>query len=58
MKAEINKNGKLEINTNNFDLCYKCKNIYKCPLIQAITKEYVILHYEDIEIKECGLFKK
>jgi len=33
-------------------------SIEACPLIQALSKEYVILHYSDIEISKCGLFKR
>ena len=58
MYAIINDEGNLEVHTDENDSCYFCKNIYKCPLIQAISKEYVILHYSDIEISKCGLFKK
>ena len=58
MYALVNDRGNLEIHTDNYDLCYTCKNIRKCPLIQAISKEFVIMHYSDIEIKECGLYKK
>lgn len=58
MYAKVNEKGKLEIHTNYNDLCYKCKNLYKCPLIHCISQEIVILHYADTEVKECGLFKK
>ena len=58
MYEAVNDRGELEVCTDIFDLCYSCKNLSKCPLIQAISKEYVILHYSDIEIKECGLYKR
>lgn len=58
MYAFVNYEGKLEVQTDENDSCYLCKNLYKCPLIQAISKEYVVLHYSDIEISKCGLFRK
>jgi hypothetical protein len=58
MRAEINKKGRLEINCEPYDLCFKCKNVKNCPLIQAISQEIVILHYSDIAIGECGLYQK
>ena len=44
--------------TDENDSCFFCRNVYKCPLVQAISKEYVILHYSEIEITKCGLFKR
>ena len=58
MYAIINDAGNLEVHTDENDSCFLCKNIYKCPLVQAISKEYVVLHYADIEITRCGMFKK
>ena len=58
MFAIVNEKGSLEVHTHEDDLCFICKNINKCPLINALAKEYVILHYSDIEIQKCGLFKK
>lgn len=57
MYAIVNNQGKIEVHTDNYDLCYSCKNILKCPLIQAISKEYVFMHYSDVKIRECGLYK-
>jgi hypothetical protein len=58
MRAEINKKGQLSIICEEYDLCERCKNATKCPLIQAISQEIVILHYSDIAIGECGLYQK
>jgi len=58
MYCTVNNKNNLEVHTDNNDLCFYCKNLYKCPLIQALTNEYVFLHYSDIEIKDCGLFRK
>ena len=58
MRAEIDKKGDLVIYTECYDLCTTCKHSRKCPLIQAISQEIVILHYSDVAIGECGLFKK
>ncbi len=58
MYCTVNNNGNLVVHTDENDLCYKCKNIYKCPLVQAFSKEYVVMRYSDIEIRDCGLFKK
>lgn len=54
----VNDRGNLEVHTDSNDLCFNCKNLYKCPLIQALSKEFVILHYSDIEIKDCALYKR
>ncbi len=58
MYCIVNDRGSLEVHTDSADLCFSCKNVYKCPLLQALSKEYVFLHYSDVEIKECALFKK
>lgn len=58
MYCSVDKYGKLQVCADEDDLCTKCKNLYKCPLIQALRKEYVFLHYSDIEIRDCGFFKK
>lgn len=58
MRAEINKKGQLSIICEEYDLCQRCKNATKCPLVQAISQEIVILHYSDIAIGECGLYQK
>lgn len=58
MYCIVNNDNDLEVHTDKFDLCFNCKNLYKCPLLQAIQKEYVFMHYSDIEIQECALFKK
>jgi len=58
MYALVNNNGALEVYAEASDLCKQCKNCYICPLIQAICKEYVFMHYSDIEVKDCGLFKR
>ena len=57
MYCTVNKSGILEIRTEDTDICFDCKNLYKCPLIQAIQKEYVFMHYSNIEVQECALFK-
>lgn len=58
MHAFVNNKGMLELHVDDYDKCCNCKNIKFCPLIQAITKEYVVLHYSNIEVKECGVYKK
>ena len=58
MFATVNDENELEVHATDADLCFRCQNLYICPLIQAIYKDYVFLHYSDLEVKECGLFKK
>lgn len=58
MYCIVNDYGELEVHTNEEDSCFLCKNINKCPLVQALSKEYVILHYSEIEVAKCGLFKR
>lgn len=58
MYCIVNNCGEIEVHTEDCDLCSSCKNVLGCPLIQALTKEYVFLHYADVEVKECCLFKK
>lgn len=57
MYCIVNDEGGLEVHTDTNDICFNCKHLYKCPLIQALSKEYVILHYSNIEIQECGIYK-
>ncbi len=54
MRAEINNKGKLKILFEQYDVCNFCRNVKKCPLMQAVMQEIVILHYSDIEIKQCS----
>lgn len=58
MYAAVNKRGKVEVYLDDNDLCMWCKNQSKCPFIQAIKKEYAFLHYEEVEVSQCGLFKR
>lgn len=58
MYCMVNDLGGLEVHANEEELCYNCKNLFKCPLMQALSKEYVILHYSEIRVKECALFKR
>ena len=57
MRVEVNKDGFIEVFADENDTCYACDNIYKCPLIQALQAETVILHYSVIDVLKCGLFK-
>lgn len=57
MFCTVNNHGNLEVHTDSDDLCFNCKNLYKCPLVQALSNEYVFLHYANVEIKDCALFK-
>ena len=58
MYAVVNERGKLDVHVDEDDLCLSCKNKFKCPLIQALSKEYAFLHYSEVEVSQCGLFKK
>jgi hypothetical protein len=58
MKAEVNSWGELVVSCEEYDLCQTCKNSKRCPLIQAISQEIVILHYSPIGVGECGLYIK
>jgi len=58
MNATIDDCDHLVINCAEYDLCKTCKNIRKCPLIQAVTQEIVILHYSEVAVSECGLYEK
>lgn len=58
MYCTLTKVGDLQVYTDENDSCFNCKNLTKCPLIQAISKEIVIMHYSDIEVRECGLYKR
>lgn len=58
MRVEINDDEQLAIYCSDYDLCTTCKNKYKCPLIQALRQEIVILHYSDVAVGECGLYSK
>lgn len=58
MYCIVNNDSGLDVYVTKKDLCYKCKNLNKCPLFISIQEEYVILHYSDIEIKECAMFKR
>lgn len=38
------------------DQCYRCKHIQNCPLVHAIAEGMVLLAFEDIKVKNCGLY--
>ena len=56
MRAELNKGGFIDVFADEDDICYLCDNIYKCPLIQALQVETVVLHYSEMDVLKCGLF--
>ena len=58
MYCIVNDNKDLEVHVTNTDLCFKCKYLSKCPLLTAIQDEYVVMHYSDIDVKDCGVFKR
>lgn len=58
MYCLVSNDGTLEVHTNNNDICFNCKNLKKCPLVLALSNEYVFLHYSNIEIRDCALFKR
>lgn len=58
MRVEVNKFGGIEVFTDTKDVCYACENISDCPLVEALRAEIVVLHYADIDVLRCGLFKR
>ncbi|MDD3012616.1 MAG: hypothetical protein PHC34_02810 [Candidatus Gastranaerophilales bacterium] len=58
MRVKINKFGGVEVFTDTKDVCFVCGNKIDCPLVEALRAEIVILHYEEIDIQRCGLFKR
>lgn len=38
------------------DKCYLCRNVDKCPLIDAAASEFVVLRYETVQITNCRMF--
>lgn len=58
MRAIVNSIGNLEVHISSRDLCQRCRNMRACPLLQAILSEKVFLHYELMDVEECGLFKE
>lgn len=58
MRVAVNRRGKIEVFTDKNDVCFSCSNQTDCPLVEALRSEIVILHYEEIDINQCGLFRK
>jgi|GEM_PF-1156061 len=58
MRVEVNKQGQIDVFADTKDICYACKNNTDCPLIEALRAEIVFLHYEEIDVQTCGLFRK
>lgn len=58
MYCIVNDNKDLEVHVTKTDLCFKCKYLSKCPFLNAIQDEYVVMHYSDIDVKDCGVFKR
>lgn len=38
------------------DRCISCDNTIRCPLLCAIVTEMAIFRYEDVEVRECGMY--
>jgi len=58
MRVEVNKFGGIEVYTDRKDNCFSCENVKDCPLVQALQSEMVVLHYAEIDVLRCGLFKR
>jgi hypothetical protein len=49
---------KINLYTEDCDLCYLCSHLEVCPLLAALQDEAVVLRYESIEVEKCGMFKE
>lgn len=58
MRVEVNKRGKIDVYADTKDACFSCGNKTDCPLVEALRAEIVVLHYAEIDILRCGLFKR
>ncbi len=58
MRVAVNKYGGIEVFTDTKDACFSCENKTDCPLVEALRAEIVILHYAEIDIQRCGLFRR
>ena len=58
MFAIISDSNDLEVFVEKNDLCHSCKYLHKCPLLNAVLKEYVIMHYEFMEINKCEMYRR
>lgn len=58
MRVEVNKYGAIEVYVDTKDNCFDCGNKTDCPLIEALRAEIVVLHYADIDVLKCGMFRK
>lgn len=58
MRVEVNKYGGIDVFIDKKDVCFACENKTDCPLVEALRAEIVVLHYADVDIQSCGLFKK
>jgi len=58
VRVEVNKFGGIEVFTDRKDVCFACENKVDCPLVEALRAEIVVLHYAEIDIQRCGLFKR
>jgi hypothetical protein len=39
------------------DQCYRCEHLQDCPLVHAVSEGMVSLAFEDITVKNCGLYQ-
>jgi hypothetical protein len=58
MNVSVNDNNTIVVHTNFYDLCFNCKNVHKCPLVNALSNELVLIRYSELLVDECELYKK
>ena len=58
MRVEVSKFGGIDVFADANDVCFACKNVTDCPLIEALQNEVTVLHYENVEVQRCGLFAR
>lgn len=58
MYVSVNNEGVIEVFAEEHDKCFTCGEMKDCPLMAALQTEVVILHYEAINIEDCGIYKE
>jgi len=45
------------VTVDQADQCYRCDNLKECPLAHALAEGMVLMAFEDITVKNCGLYQ-
>lgn len=58
MRMKFNNFKFMEVYTDELDLCSRCGNKYRCPLIATLRNDLAVLRHENVRIDRCKFYTK